>query len=67
MARGHSQRAARVGGFTLIELVVVITVMGILSIGVVSFITDASDGYAIHRAAHRTRQHVAAGCRADDA
>ena len=33
-------------GFTLIELVVVITVMGILSVGVVSFITQASDGYA---------------------
>jgi MSHA biogenesis protein MshO len=46
MSRWHSQRVARVGGFTLIELVVVITVMGILSIGVVSFITDASDGYA---------------------
>ena len=46
MARRYAQRAARVGGFTLIELVVVITVMGILSIGVVSFITDASDGYA---------------------
>jgi len=36
----------RAGGFTLIELVVVITVMGILSVGAVSFITDASDGYA---------------------
>ena len=39
-------RIARARGFTLIELVVVITVMGILSIGAVSFITDASDGYA---------------------
>jgi MSHA biogenesis protein MshO len=36
----------RAGGFTLIELVVVITVMGILSVGAVAFITDASDGYA---------------------
>jgi MSHA biogenesis protein MshO len=36
----------RAGGFTLIELVVVITVMGILSVGAVKFITDASDGYA---------------------
>lgn len=33
-------------GFTLVELVVVIAVMGILSIGAVAFITDASDGYA---------------------
>ena len=33
-------------GFTLIELVVVITVMGILAVGTVRFITDASDGYA---------------------
>ena len=36
----------RAHGFTLIELVVVITVMGILSVGAVAFITDASDGYA---------------------
>ena len=36
----------RAHGFTLIELVVVITVMGILSLGTVRFITDAADGYA---------------------
>jgi MSHA biogenesis protein MshO len=33
-------------GFTLIELVVVITVMAILAVGAVTFIGDASDGYA---------------------
>lgn len=36
----------RGSGFTLVELVVVIAVMGILSVGAVAFITDASDGYA---------------------
>ena len=36
----------RTNGFTMIELIVVIAVMGILSVGAVAFITDASDGYA---------------------
>lgn len=33
-------------GFTLVELVVVMVVLGILSIGTVQFLTDSSDGYA---------------------
>jgi len=36
----------RARGFTLIELVVVIVVMAILAVGAVTFIGDASDGYA---------------------
>ncbi|HET6473421.1 MAG TPA: type II secretion system protein [Pseudomonadales bacterium] len=36
----------RAAGFTLIELVVVITVMAILSVGAATFIGDATDGYA---------------------
>ncbi|MBV1906597.1 MAG: prepilin-type N-terminal cleavage/methylation domain-containing protein [Pseudomonadales bacterium] len=35
-----------VQGFTLVELVVVIVLMGILSVGTVSFIGDSSSGYA---------------------
>ena len=36
----------RVAGFTLVELIVVIVLMGILSVGTVSFIGDSSQGFA---------------------
>lgn len=36
----------RIGGFTLVELVTVMMVMGILAIGTVRFISDSSTGFA---------------------
>lgn len=39
-------RSSRISGFTLVELVTVILILGILSLGTVSFIGDSSRGFA---------------------
>ncbi|MEH6814446.1 MAG: prepilin-type N-terminal cleavage/methylation domain-containing protein, partial [Motiliproteus sp.] len=45
-ASRYSQQRLGQRGFTLVELIIVIVVMGILSFGMVQFILNSSDAYS---------------------